>query len=115
MRADKVFSDSRAFVTELRRLRGRRKKKNQANTYQAIRRASLSSGNRQKVLKKTDGRCHICGGSLEGDDWHADHVLQHAHGGRSGAHSLDNYLPTHSLCNSYRRCFSAEELQVIYS
>ena len=55
---------------------------------------------REKILMKTDHRCHICGGDLIGDDWIADHVLHHARGGPGGGHSLDNYLEAHSLCNT---------------
>jgi 5-methylcytosine-specific restriction endonuclease McrA len=108
MHTKDVFSDVRMFAAKLRRMHGRRRRKIRRLRVKRIPRASLSSTNREKVWDKTGGRCHICGGSLDGDKWHADHVLAYATG---GVHSLDNYLPTHSLCNSYRRCFSDVEFQ----
>jgi len=49
------------------------------------------------------------GGNIEAmASWHADHVLSHSDG---GAHSIDNYLAAHSLCNNYRWDYSAEEFQ----
>ena len=62
------------------------------------------------VLDKTNGRCHICGGIIEGNEWHADHVLAHSTGGK---HSEENYLPAHSLCNNYRWHYDPEEFQWI--
>jgi hypothetical protein len=69
---------------------------------------ALSRKQREQVLRSTAGRCHICGGSVEGTKWQADHVLAHSAG---GAHSIDNYLPAHGLCNNYRWDCSAEEFQ----
>jgi hypothetical protein len=40
--------------------------------------------------------------------WQADHVLAHSSG---GAHSRENYLAAHPLCNNYRWDYSAEEFQ----
>jgi len=61
------------------------------------------------VFKKTSGRCHICGGSIDGK-WQADHVFSHSVG---GAHTANNYLPAHALCNNYRWDHSADEFQAI--
>jgi len=72
-------------------------------------RRSLSRPGRVEVLRKTGGRCHICGGIIEGK-WQADHVFSHSTG---GAHAADNYLPAHALCNNYRWDYSAEEFQSI--
>jgi 5-methylcytosine-specific restriction endonuclease McrA len=108
MTKDEVSWDSHQLAKELRRLHGRRRRKIKRLRVKRIPRSSLSRANREKVWDKTGGRCHICGGSLDGDKWHADHVLAYASG---GAHSSDNYLPTHSLCNSYRRSFSDVEFQ----
>jgi hypothetical protein len=71
-------------------------------------RKSLSHANRLRVLEKTGGRCHICGGDVKGTNWQADHVLAHS---ANGAHSIDNFLPAHKLCNTYRWDLSSEELQ----
>jgi hypothetical protein len=58
---------------------------------------------------KTDGRCHICGGEIDGE-WQADHVLSHALGGANG---LGNFLPAHQICNQYRWSYGSEEFQWI--
>jgi 5-methylcytosine-specific restriction endonuclease McrA len=108
VRTDRAYSDGLSFAKELKKLHVHRRKKIRRLRPKRIPRSSLSAANRRKVLEKTAGRCHICGGSLDGDKWHADHILAYASG---GAQSLDNYLPTHSTCNSYRRCFSAVEFQ----
>jgi hypothetical protein len=73
-------------------------------------RAALTRKDRAEVLRKTDGRCHICGGMIDGSAWDADHVFAHSSG---GAHVVDNYLPAHSLCNNYRWNYDAEEFQWI--
>ena len=72
-------------------------------------RRSLSPAQRERILAKTDGRCHICGGQIE-DKWNADHVLAYSAGGK---HIEENYLPAHGLCNSYKWDYSAEEFQWI--
>ena len=74
------------------------------------RRYALKRSEREQVLAKTAGHCHICGGSVVGTTWNADHVLAHSTG---GAHTIDNYLPAHGLCNNYRWDYSAEEFQLI--
>ena len=61
------------------------------------------------IILKTDSRCHICGGEIEGI-WEADHVLSHSKG---GSHSIENYLPAHKICNNYRWDYLPEEFQVI--
>jgi 5-methylcytosine-specific restriction endonuclease McrA len=72
-------------------------------------RQRLSPEERVLVLRKTDGRCHICGGAIEGN-WDADHVIPHSAGGE---HSVDNYLPSHSVCNNYRWFYSPAEFQEV--
>ncbi len=72
-------------------------------------RAQLTAAERKEILRKTGGRCHICGGEIA-DKWQADHVLAHSAG---GAHTPDNYLPAHAVCNNYRWDYSAEEFQEI--
>lgn len=72
-------------------------------------RKRISKHNRESILKKTNNRCHICGGLVE-KEWQADHVLAHSGGGQ---HELDNYLPAHKVCNNYRWDYLAEEFQEI--
>lgn len=64
---------------------------------------------RARILAKTNGRCHICGGTIQ-DRWQADHVLAHSAGGGSTA---DNFLPAHALCNNYRWDYLPDEFQLI--
>src|SRR5262249_8001092 len=73
-------------------------------------RVVLAKASRGEVLRKTGGRCHICGGAIEGNDWQADHVIAHSTG---GAHAVDNYLPAHAICNNYRWHYGTEEFQWI--
>lgn len=92
---------------ELRVTRRRNKQVQQANGRQ--RRQALTRSERAAVLRKTDGRRHICGGEINGK-WQADHVLAHSGG---GTHSVENYLPAHALCNNYRWDYTEEEFQWI--
>lgn len=72
-------------------------------------RQPLSPAERKEVLRKTAGRCHICGGAIDGN-WQADHVFSHSAG---GVHAADNYLPAHALCNNYRWDYTADEFQQV--
>lgn len=110
-----MSSDTSASVTSfarrLHRLRDDREKRK--STIKAARRQNrghLSKAQRAKVLRKTGGRCHICGGRIAGKDWQADHVLAHDRGGGS---SVDNFLPAHAVCNNYRWDYSPREFQEI--
>ena len=100
-----------ASIADLRarliRLREARRRRHETGRSQRGRRRTLSASERQTVLQKTDGRCHICGGAVV-VKWQADHVLAHAGG---GAHSAENYLAAHALCNNYRWDYDAEEFQ----
>lgn len=74
-------------------------------------RRRLRPSQRIRVLKKTNERCHICGGRIRGDGWHANHVVSHTHG---GDHAEDNFLPAHSQCNVDRRHYLPQELRIIF-
>ena len=110
MFADKTFIDAGAFAAELRRLREIRRNGVAASKSRAKQRVPLTKVQRAEVLRKAGGRCHICGGLIDGSDWEADHVFAHSTG---GMHSLDNYLPAHSICNNYRWYYGTEEFQWI--
>ena len=73
-------------------------------------RSALTKRQREALLTKTDGRCHICGIKLELNKFHADHVQSHITG---GVHIENNYLPSCSTCNNLRWHYSPEEIQVI--
>jgi hypothetical protein len=97
------------FAKHLQRLRVKRRSAMRKTKMKLIVRSGVTPAQRRIIFAKTAGRCHICGGMIDGQ-WHADHVLAHSTG---GAHSVDNYLPSHSVCNNYRWHYSAEEFQLI--
>jgi 5-methylcytosine-specific restriction endonuclease McrA len=109
MSATDTFQSAPEFVLRLRSLRQLRRE-HKLELRNRVFRKSLSSGKREEVLAKTDRRCHICGGPIEDNKWEADHVFSHSLGGE---HSLDNYLPAHSICNGYRFFYEPEEFQWI--
>jgi 5-methylcytosine-specific restriction endonuclease McrA len=74
-----------------------------------VKRQKLTVKERIQILRKTDSRCHICGGEIE-DKWDADHILSHSKGGE---HLVENYLPAHKTCNNYRWDYLSEEYQEI--
>jgi 5-methylcytosine-specific restriction endonuclease McrA len=110
MAADKTFRDITAFSDHLKRLHASRRKRVLDHKSSRPSRRALSKAARTEVLRKAEGRCHICGGPIEGQDWDADHVFAHSAGGE---HSIANYLPAHSLCNNYRWHFDTQEFQWI--
>jgi 5-methylcytosine-specific restriction endonuclease McrA len=89
------------------RLREARRGRQSGHRSRPGRRQPLSPAARQAILQKSDGRCHICGGSIL-SGWQADHVLAHAGGGK---HSVANYLAAHALCNNFRWDYDPEEFQ----
>jgi len=99
-----------AFSDRLQQLHRNREVHKKAGHSNRQARQSLSRSERTRILAKTDGRCHICGGLIGKSAWQADHVLAHSAG---GTHSADNYLPAHALCSNYRWDYSAEEFQLI--
>ncbi|HSI65688.1 MAG TPA: HNH endonuclease [Candidatus Saccharimonadia bacterium] len=108
MSASDTFASDREFVARLRQLRQKRRDQKLALRDQ-IARKPLSRSQRAAIFKKTAGRCHICGGVIDGP-WEADHVFSHSLGGE---HEADNYLPAHPICNNYRWFYGTEEFQWI--
>jgi 5-methylcytosine-specific restriction endonuclease McrA len=102
-----VPADTIEYASYLSSLRKERAQ-GQASSRKDSRR-SLSKSQRDTILRKTASRCHICGGEITGD-WEADHVLAYSGG---GIHSIDNYLPAHSVCNNYRWDYLSDEFQEI--
>ena len=72
-------------------------------------RTALARREREEVLKKTAGRCHICCGEVD-PSWRVDHVQPP---GEGGSNELDNLLPAHRLCNHYKWDYFPEENQWI--
>ena len=108
MSASDIFKSPARFVARLDSLKRNRYTQRLKRKGRIVRK-SLSSTARDKVFKKTDGRCHICGGIIEGT-WQADHVFAHSLGGQ---HAADNYLPAHPISNNYRWFYGPEEFQWI--
>ena len=64
---------------------------------------------RPEILKKTESRCHICGGMIPtGCYWEADHVFPAAAGGNN---KTENFLAAHGLCNGAKLDHQGEEFQ----
>ena len=100
--------DVSEFATILRGLRTQRKDRVVSGPKEQ--RTRLTRAERAEVLGKTGHRCHICGGTINANDWQADHVLAHAAGGK---HAVDNYLAAHAVCNNYRWNYDAKEFEWI--
>src|SRR5215210_5376567 len=66
------------------------------NKVRDVKRTALTKTQRELVLDKTGGRCHVCGIELEINNFHADHVKPHITG---GLHDVNNFLPSCSTCN----------------
>jgi 5-methylcytosine-specific restriction endonuclease McrA len=109
MRDDWVPEDGEQFSIYLKALHTGREKLKAATKSSNRKRDALSPTDREEVLRKTDWRCHVCGGLIDGP-WQADHVLAHSAG---GAHAVDNYLAAHRTCNNYRWDYLPEEFQEI--
>lgn len=86
----------------------RQREKIKKNTIKPIR-SILTRSDREKILAKTDKKCHICGGEIKWK-WEADHILSHS---KWWTHDINNYLPAHPICNNYRRDYLSEEFQLI--
>ena len=98
------------FTRYLQVLKAKRAAQKRAIRKRRPKRRNLSLTNRQSILEKTSGRCHICGGAVGSTRWQADHVLALSGG---GTHLVDNYLPAHRLCNNYRWDYLPDEFQYI--
>lgn len=109
MRDDWIPETSLTYSEYLQDLHNKRGQNKSENKKRKSKRRSLSKIERKQVLKKTDGKCHICGGGID-DYWEADHVLAHSGG---GTNEVDNYLPAHRMCNNYRWDYLPEEFQEI--
>jgi 5-methylcytosine-specific restriction endonuclease McrA len=48
------------------------------------------------VLERDDGVCGICGGDVDPEDFHVDHIIPLA---RGGEHRYANVQPAHPWCN----------------
>lgn len=107
MKPGNNFKNAEELSEFFRKMHADRKSNSQAN-----KRRSPSRKQREMIYAKTGGVCHLCGGKIEEQEqWQADHVFPHVHG---GTNSLDNFLPAHSSCNRSRWLYSPEEFQVIF-
>jgi 5-methylcytosine-specific restriction endonuclease McrA len=109
MSASDIFYSAEALSMRLRALRISRLEKKELMRKVIRKRRSLLASERQIILKKSDSKCHICGGEISGP-WDADHVFSHSLGGN---HTVSNYLPAHPICNTYKWFYGTEEFQWI--
>ena len=109
MRKNWLPDSPESYSNYLYNLREQRKANKKANKNTRASRSSLTKQQRKNILKKTNSRCHICGGAIRGK-WQADHVFSHSKG---GAHAEDNYLPAHPACNNYRWDYDPSEMMEI--
>ena len=96
----------KGFIKLIINLRNHRR----LNRVRDVERIALTKTQRELVLDKTGGRCHVCGIELEINNFHADHVKPHITG---GLHDVNNFLPGCSTCNNLRWHHSSEEIQII--
>lgn len=66
MRDEWTPKDSAQFSVYLKKLRARREKLKASSKLPTRRRKPLSSDERETVLQKTEGKCHVCGGLIIG-------------------------------------------------
>lgn len=52
---------------------------------------------RKAIYRRDNGICHLCGERVDWDDFQADHVTPHSHGGLT---TIDNGRTSHSRCNA---------------
>ncbi len=102
----KTIKTGKGLIKLIISLRTHRRKNKDKNN----KRKALTKTQRDTILAKTDGRCHVCGIEIEKGDFHADHVKSHITG---GIHTENNYLPACATCNNLRWHYSPEEIQVI--
>jgi hypothetical protein len=107
MKQDSLLKTARGLARKLQGLKQKRREKR--NKIGKPIRGHLTQSHCDKILQKTGGRCHICGGKIKGN-WQADHVIAHSVGGKP---TIENYLPAHKTCNHYRWDYSAWEFQYI--
>ncbi len=106
MKSGSNFKNVDELSEFFKKMHANRKKDKQGN-----KRKTLKQEEREIIIAKTGGICHLCGGKIdEKEKWQADHVFPHIHG---GTNSLDNFLPAHSRCNRSRWLYSPEEIQLI--
>lgn len=108
--SNRTFSTVESFGIYLHNLRSKRRRRVLKWNKAILVRRSLTPKQRPEVLVKAGKRCHLCGGKINGSDWQADHVYAHSTG---GTHTIENYLPSHSLCNNYRWHYGTKEFQWI--
>jgi len=110
MRNNWIPDSAESYSNFLFNLREQRKSNKHLNKIHRSSRSNLTKQQKQNILKKTNSRCHICGGAIRGK-WQADHVFSHSKG---DAHAEDNYLPAHPACNNYRWDYDpSETLEII--
>ena len=70
----------------------------------------LSRSDREEILARTRGRCHLCGGVIGKAAWDANHVFPLALGGKQGP---ENDLPAHRSCNGAKWHLRPKEMMLV--
>ncbi len=73
-------------------------------------RAFLTDEAKKEILRKSNHLCHICGETIEENNFHADHISPHS---LSGNCTPENFLASCSYCNNYRWNYLPEEIRWI--
>lgn len=63
--------------------------------------------NREKIFKMTNGKCFYCGQDLNFENFHIDHLIPKAKGGRDSG----NVVPACTDCNFFKSNKSIEEFR----
>ena len=105
-----VPKNDQEFSEYLIQLKEKRYALKEVRKKEGIKRKNPPISWRKEILKKTDGRCHVCGSKVSGKEMNADHVKSHSKG---GAHEVSNYLAACGTCNNYRWDYLSEEMKEI--
>ncbi len=107
---EQTFESSAKLADHFRKLRIERNKfKKEADHKRETR--PLPKSVRMRILKKTGGRCHVCGGMIEpGQKWRADYVIVDG----KNRSPVQCCLPAHNTTNNSRWFYSPEELMWIF-
>ena len=90
--------------------RGAEKARQHASDYRARKTAQfVESIDPAVVWTRSKGRCGKCGGQLNRDDFHVDHRIPLARGGK---HSYENVQAAHPRCNAIKRDRLTSEVDI---
>lgn len=107
---EELFESSAELADHLLKLQLERNKQKKEMRDQR-KRETLPKSVRERILRKTGRRCHICGGLIEPwHKWRVDYVLV---AGKNSS-PVKCGLPAHNTSNNSRCFYSPEELKWIF-